>query len=70
MIKNVKSKYSLLTKTKMAWWLLRTKLIDRHARFFRFPIDIRGRENIDFGIKLTTGVGCRFECYESGLGGG
>ncbi|WP_341226353.1 DapH/DapD/GlmU-related protein [uncultured Arcticibacterium sp.] len=27
----------------------------------RFPIDIRGRSFIDFGERLTTGVGCRIE---------
>lgn len=62
--------YSLLGKIQLAWWLLRTKLIDKRARLFRFPMDIRGRENIDFGVKLTTGVGCRFDCYGSSMGGG
>ena len=30
---------------------------------FRFPIVIRGRKYIDFGLSLTTGVGCRFDCF-------
>lgn len=30
---------------------------------FRFPIVIRGRKFIDFGERLTTGVGCRFDSF-------
>ncbi len=59
----MKNKYSLADKIQLIYWLFRTKLIDRHARLFRFPIIIRGREYIDFGHKLTTGVGCRFDVY-------
>ena len=59
----LKNKYSLFEKVKLAVWLLRTKLIDRKVRLFRFPIIIRGREFIDFGESLTTGVGCRFDCF-------
>lgn len=60
----LRNKYSLGDRAKLAWWLLRTKLIDRKVRLFRFPIVIRGKEYIDFGERLTTGVGCRFECFE------
>jgi len=42
---------------------MRTKTIERRARLFRFPIVIRGRKYIDFGISLTTGVACRFDCF-------
>ena len=65
MKKQIKSNYSLWAKIRLAWWLFRTKLIDRRARIFRFPIDIRGREYINFGVRLSTGVGCRFDCYAS-----
>ncbi|MEG2756228.1 MAG: acetyltransferase, partial [Mucinivorans sp.] len=47
----------------MGWWLVRTKLICRQARLIRFPLDLRNRRYIDFGIGLTTGVGCRLEAY-------
>lgn len=57
--------YSLLDKTRLAWWLLRTKVINRNVRLFRFPITIRGREYIDFGHGLTTGIGCRFDVFSS-----
>ena len=59
----LKNKYSLSEKIQLALWLMRTKLIDKRARIFRFPMVIRGRQYIDFGEKLTTGVGCRFDCF-------
>lgn len=59
----VKNNYSLVEKCKLAYWLLKTKLIDKRGRLFRFPIVIRGRKYIDFGMSLTTGVGCRFDCF-------
>lgn len=59
----MKNKYSFGDKIQLTYWLLKTKLIDRHARLFRFPIIIRGRKYIDFGNRLTTGVGCRFDVY-------
>lgn len=62
-MKKIKNDYSFIDRITLAWWLLRTRLIDRHARLFRFPIDIRGRRFIDFGSRLTTGVGCRLEAY-------
>ena len=64
----VKNEYSILDMLKMIFFLLRTKLIDRRARLFRFPMVIRGRKNIDFGERLTTGVGCRFDIFPSGDG--
>lgn len=64
----IKNKYSLFDRLQLAYFLFRTKLIDRRARLFRFPMIIRGRNNIDFGIRLTTGVGCRFDAFSSGKG--
>lgn len=43
--------------------LLFTKLHVPKARLLRIPIDIRGKKGIDFGKKLTTGYGCRFESF-------
>lgn len=59
----VKNRYSFLAYFQLAYFLIKTKLIDRKARLFRFPIVIRGRKYIDFGERLTTGVGCRFDCF-------
>ena len=64
----VSNKYSLSDKFHLAFWLLRTKFIDKRVRLFRFPIVIRGREFIDFGEGLTTGVGCRFDCFSERKG--
>ena len=62
-MKKLKNDYNLIDKLKLAYCLIRTKLIDRKVRLFRFPIVIRGRKYIDFGELLTTGVGCRFDCF-------
>lgn len=59
----LQNKYSFYEKIKLAYYLVITKLIDRRVRLFRFPIIIRGRKHIDFGEHLTTGVGCRFDCF-------
>lgn len=57
------NKYSFVDKLYLAYWIVRTKLIDKRVRLFRFPLVIRGRQYIDFGDNLTTGVGCRFDCF-------
>lgn len=63
MSESLKNKYSLKDLFQLFIWLVRTKVIDRRARLFRFPIVIRGRKCIDFGTSITTGVGCRFDCF-------
>ena len=60
---NLQRHYTLLDKIELAWFLLRTKLIDRNIRLLRFPCIIRGRRFIDFGKQLTTGYWCRFEVF-------
>lgn len=60
---NIKNKYSFLDKITLLWWLLRTKIIDPRARLFRFPLNLRGRKYINFGSRLTTGIGCRLEAF-------
>lgn len=57
------STYGTVGTFKMFYFYLRTKLFFRRARLVRFPIDIRNKRNIDFGKNLTTGVGCRIECF-------
>lgn len=59
----IKNKYSFSTKIYLAYCLVRTKIICRKARIIRFPFELRGKEYIDLGRALTTGVGCRFEAW-------
>jgi len=59
----IKNKYSIYQKIKLTIWLIKTKLFYRKSRLIRFPIEIRGKQNIDFGEGLTTGVGCRLEAF-------
>jgi lipopolysaccharide O-acetyltransferase len=58
-------KYSLGEMAYLGVCLVRTRLSFRGARLIRFPMFIKGKNSIDFGRRLTTGVGCRLE----GLGG-
>lgn len=60
---NLKRNYSFFDKFQLAFFLLRTKLIDRNMRLIRFPFVLRGRQYVDFGKNLTTGYWCRFEVY-------
>ena len=62
---NLKNSYSLSEKCQLAYWLLKSKIIDPKIRLMRFPNIIRGRKYIDFGNGLTTGVNCRFDCFSS-----
>jgi acetyltransferase-like isoleucine patch superfamily enzyme len=59
----IKNKYSIFQKIRLAYFLMRTKLLCRRARIIRFPFEIRGKEYIDLGTDLTTGVGCRLEAF-------
>lgn len=42
-----------------------TVLFFPNSRLIRFPFIVRGKKYINFGSKLTTGVGCRFEAYNN-----
>ena len=57
--------YGFLGLLKLIVDLFKTKLLFNKSRLIRFPIIIRGRRYIDFGSKLTTGVGCRIEAHEN-----
>jgi lipopolysaccharide O-acetyltransferase len=59
----IKNQYGIFKKLRMCIWLCKTKFICHQARFFRFPFELRGRQFIDFGLKLTIGQGCRFEAF-------
>ena len=54
-------KYGIAGTLYLAVSLLRTKFIFRRARLIRFPIDIRGKGNIQVGGGFTTGRNCRLE---------
>jgi acetyltransferase-like isoleucine patch superfamily enzyme len=56
-------RYRLIGFFQLIISYLGTKLFFRNARLIRFPFDIRNKSNIDLGIGLTTGVGCRIEAY-------
>lgn len=60
---NLQRHYTFRDKIELAWFLLRTKLIDKNIRLIRFPFVLRGRKFIDFGKQLTTGYWCRFEVF-------
>ena len=47
----------------LARCVINTKLSVPSARLLRLPIDIRGKNGIDFGTGLTTGYGCRIESF-------
>ena len=56
-----KSNYSFFEKILNGYFLIKTKIMIPKARLIRFPIVIRGKKYIDFGINLTTGRRCRFD---------
>lgn len=60
---NLKRHYTLIDKMELAYYVLRSKLIDKHIRLIRFPFILRGRDYISFGKQLTTGYWCRFEVF-------
>ncbi len=66
-MQRLQNDYSLLDKLRLFFWLIRTRFIDRRARIFRFPFTIRGRKYVDFGERLTTGVGCRIDAFPNGF---
>jgi acetyltransferase-like isoleucine patch superfamily enzyme len=55
--------YGLLGSFKMFRNVLLTKLFYNKSRLIRFPIDVRNKKNISWGVGLTTGVGNRIECF-------
>jgi lipopolysaccharide O-acetyltransferase len=59
----MQKRYTILGLQKLFFSYLKTKLFYSKSRLIRFPFDIRNKSNIDFGIGLTTGVGCRIEAF-------
>lgn len=62
-IETVCNKYSVWDIIKLMYFLVITKLIYPRQRIIRRPFTIRGGKMIDWGKKLTTGVGCRIEAF-------
>lgn len=62
-IESVCNKYSVWDIIKLMYFLVITKLIYPRQRIIRRPFTIRGGNMIDWGKKLTTGVGCRIEAF-------
>ena len=60
---NLQRHYSFFDKVKLAYYLVRTKLLDKRIRLIRFPFILRGKKYVDFGSNLTTGYWCRFEVF-------
>ena len=61
----ISNEYTFAQIIKYSFWLLRTKIICRKAKLFGFPMDLRGRKYIDFGINLSLGIGCRFDIFDN-----
>lgn len=59
----MQKKYTILGLQKLLFSYINTKLFYSKSRLIRFPFDVRNKSNIDFGIGLTTGVGCRIEAF-------
>jgi acetyltransferase-like isoleucine patch superfamily enzyme len=57
--------YGFFGLIKLIIQKIRTIIFFSGSRLIRFPIIIRGKKHIDFGSKLTIGVGCRFEAYNN-----
>ena len=55
--------YGVLGTLYMLYCYVRTRLFYRESRLIRFPFDIRGRQYIDLGKRLTLGKHCRFEVF-------
>lgn len=55
--------YTILGLGKLLFSYIITNFFYSKSRLIRFPFDVRNKSNIDFGIGLTTGVGCRIEAF-------
>ena len=61
----MKNRYTFSEKLRLAYCLLWTKFFYKRARLIRLPFDIRGVNNIDLGVGLTTGRCCRLETFSN-----
>jgi acetyltransferase-like isoleucine patch superfamily enzyme len=56
-------RYGIFGVIKLIFSYIYTRFFFRKSRLIRLPFDVRNRSYIDFGEKLTTGVGCRIEAF-------
>lgn len=56
-------RYGLMGSLRGLISLIYTRLFFKNSRLIRFPIDVRNKKSISWGVGLTTGVGNRIECY-------
>ena len=56
-------RYGLIGSLRGLISLIYTRLFFKNSRLIRFPIDVRNKKSISWGVGLTTGVGNRIECY-------
>lgn len=56
-------RYTIIGIGQLLFSYLLTKFFYNKSRLIRFPFDVRNKSNINFGIGLTTGVGCRIEAF-------
>jgi acetyltransferase-like isoleucine patch superfamily enzyme len=56
-------RYTIIGFVQLLHSYLKTKLFYNKSRLIRFPFDVRNKSNINFGIGLTTGIGCRIEAF-------
>jgi lipopolysaccharide O-acetyltransferase len=62
---NYVNHYGLIGFLRLFYEFLLTKIFFYNAKLIRRPIDIRGKNLIDFGKNLTTGRYCRIEVYSN-----
>ncbi|KAA6328149.1 putative acetyltransferase [termite gut metagenome] len=55
--------YGLIGIIKLAVNYIRTKIFHKEILLVRFPIEVRGKRQIEWGTRLTTGVRCRIEAF-------
>jgi acetyltransferase-like isoleucine patch superfamily enzyme len=57
--------YGIVSFVSLGLDVIYTRLRFPDARLVRHPIHIRGRQFTDFGVRLTTGRGCRIDAFSS-----
>jgi lipopolysaccharide O-acetyltransferase len=60
---NLLKTYGYWGSVRLLFDLILTKLLFREARIIRQPIYVRGKANINWGKRLTTGVGVRLDVF-------
>lgn len=63
MINKISNRYTFLDKINLVYLFVLTKIKYPGQRIIRRPFTVRGGKMIDWGKKLTTGVGCRIEAF-------